>query len=380
MSEHQYYEFEAVDRRLTLAQQMELRALSSRAEISATRFTNTYNYGSFRGDPDALMARFFDLHLHLANWGTRRFMVRLPRRTVDEAAVTVALDACEEAQVRVVADDLLLTVERHSDDGYPDSDVEDGDWLPALAPLREAALDGDLRLVYLAWLLEVSAGEEDAATREPFPGLGPIDGAVRTFADLFDLDVDLITAAAERPFRPPGPPRNPAAEIAGLPAAEKDAWLARLYAGEDRLDAALRTRLRPARAPDDERPGNARRTVGDLLARAAVCAADRRAAEARAAEEARRRAQAEEDRKLRARLVALKSRGEGAWREVETQIDLRSASGYDRAAALLADLHILAKRDGIAAAYDERLAAIRQRHAAKRTFIQRLERGRAARS
>lgn len=379
MSEHQYYEFEAVDRRLTLAQQMELRALSSRAEISATRFTNTYNYGSFRGDPDALMARFFDLHLYLANWGTRRFTVRLPRRTVDEAAVTAALAVCEEAHVRVVADDLLLTVERHSDDGYSETDIDDGDWLPALAPLREAALDGDLRLVYLAWLLEVSAGEIDAATREPFPGLGPVDGAVRAFADLFDLDIDLVAAAAERPLRPPGPSRDPTAEIAGLPAAEKDAWLARLHAGEDRLDAALRARLRPARAPDEGKPGEERRTVGDLLARAAVCAADRRATEARAADEARRLAQAEDDRKLRARLVALKSRGEGAWREVETQIDLRNASGYDRAAALLADLHVLAERDGITAAFDERLAAIKLRHAAKRTFIQRLERGRAAR-
>ena len=40
MSEYQYYEFRALDGRLTAEQQRRLRALSSRAEISATRFTN----------------------------------------------------------------------------------------------------------------------------------------------------------------------------------------------------------------------------------------------------------------------------------------------------------------------------------------------------
>ena len=30
-----------------------------------------------------LMERWFDLHLYLANWGTRRLMMRLPKRLVD---------------------------------------------------------------------------------------------------------------------------------------------------------------------------------------------------------------------------------------------------------------------------------------------------------
>lgn len=40
MSEYQYYEFRALDRRLTAEQQQRLRSLSSRAEISATRLAN----------------------------------------------------------------------------------------------------------------------------------------------------------------------------------------------------------------------------------------------------------------------------------------------------------------------------------------------------
>ena len=44
MSEYQYYEFIAVDRPLTPKQMAELRAVSTRAEITPTRFQNEYNW------------------------------------------------------------------------------------------------------------------------------------------------------------------------------------------------------------------------------------------------------------------------------------------------------------------------------------------------
>ncbi|MFI6991817.1 hypothetical protein ACI2LC_09125 [Nonomuraea wenchangensis] len=43
MSEYQYYEFLAIDRPLTDKQQAEVRALSTRAHITATSFTNEYH-------------------------------------------------------------------------------------------------------------------------------------------------------------------------------------------------------------------------------------------------------------------------------------------------------------------------------------------------
>ena len=83
MSEYQYYEFLAVDRPLTEAQRAQLRALSTRAEITATRFTNEYQWGDFKGDPQKMMERYFDAHLYFANWGTRRLMLRVPRTALD---------------------------------------------------------------------------------------------------------------------------------------------------------------------------------------------------------------------------------------------------------------------------------------------------------
>ena len=51
MSEYQYYEFTAVDRPLSTRDRAELRALSTRADITATSFVNTYEWGTFKGDP-----------------------------------------------------------------------------------------------------------------------------------------------------------------------------------------------------------------------------------------------------------------------------------------------------------------------------------------
>jgi hypothetical protein len=45
VSEYQSYEFVALDRRLTAKEMAELRIISTRAEITPTRFWNEYNWG-----------------------------------------------------------------------------------------------------------------------------------------------------------------------------------------------------------------------------------------------------------------------------------------------------------------------------------------------
>ena len=79
MSTYQYYEFLAVDRALTSAEQGALRELSTRADITSSRFVNVYNYGSFKGAPDRLMERYFDVFVYMDSWGTRELQFRLPR-------------------------------------------------------------------------------------------------------------------------------------------------------------------------------------------------------------------------------------------------------------------------------------------------------------
>ena len=76
MSRYQYYYFEAVDRLLTDAQQKELRAISTRADIDSRSFVNEYQWGNLKADPLKLMRKYFDIHLYYANWGTRVIMFK----------------------------------------------------------------------------------------------------------------------------------------------------------------------------------------------------------------------------------------------------------------------------------------------------------------
>ena len=87
MGEYQSYELIAIDRPLTSKQMAELRAVSTRAEISPTRFWNEYQYGDLKADPAKLMVRHFDAHLYSANWGSRRLMLRVPLARVDVSAL-----------------------------------------------------------------------------------------------------------------------------------------------------------------------------------------------------------------------------------------------------------------------------------------------------
>jgi hypothetical protein len=54
MSEFQSYEFVSLDRPLSEKEMSELRGISTRAEISPTRFWNEYQWGDLKADPAAL--------------------------------------------------------------------------------------------------------------------------------------------------------------------------------------------------------------------------------------------------------------------------------------------------------------------------------------
>jgi len=61
-----------------------LRPLSDRAEITLTRFGNTYNYGDFRGSPKKMMEDYFDAHVYVSNFGVNELMLRFPRGVISE--------------------------------------------------------------------------------------------------------------------------------------------------------------------------------------------------------------------------------------------------------------------------------------------------------
>jgi hypothetical protein len=81
MSEYQRYEFVALDRPLSAREMAALRAISTRAEISATRFWNEYNWGDLNADPAKLLARF-SMHICTSRAGERTDSCSVCRRRV----------------------------------------------------------------------------------------------------------------------------------------------------------------------------------------------------------------------------------------------------------------------------------------------------------
>ena len=376
MSEYQYYEFQAIDRPLGEADREALQALSSRARVTATSFTNHYNYGDFRGDPDALMERWFDLHLYLANWGTRRLMIRVPRRFLDPTRLDVFLRKVEWAEVRESGEHVIVDVH------YCNEEPEYAGWeegegrLGALVPLRADLLAGDSRLFYLLWLSAAEAGDLDDDEQEPLPGIGPLNGALEAFADFFHIDPDLVRASAERPAQMDAERISTDVlheAIAAIPAGEKTALLQRLVDGDPHVDAEVRRMVRkvvmPATGEARERP----RTVAELRARAAGVRKERETAAAERRESERRRQAEIAEKARRVRLDALAQRGTGSvWREIETEIESRNAAGYERAIGLLRDLRSLAEENGSVKEFADHVRSLRDRHERKRRFIERL--------
>ena len=376
MSEYQYYEFQAIDRPLGEADRAELQALSSRARVTSTSFTNTYNYGDFRGNPRKLVERWFDLHLYLANWGTRRLMIRLPKRFLDPSRIEAFLHDVEWVEAWESGKNLVVDMHFHDEESAYAGWEEGEGWLGALAPLRADLLAGDLRLFYLLWLTAAEAGDLSDDENEPLPGIGPLTGALDVFADFFHVDPDLVRASAERPANADGGGISDDAvreAIAIIPEAEKTALLQRLVDGDPHVAAEVRSRVREAVAPAAGESRDRRRTVADLRARAAAIRKERETAAAERREAEQRRQAEREEKARRARLGALAARGAASvWREVETEIERRNAAGYERAVHLLHDLRALAEEGGSVEEFSERVRSLRNRHERKRRFIGRL--------
>jgi len=368
MSEYQYYEFQAIDLPLDQAAQEALRSISSRARITATSFTNHYEWGDLKGDPRKFMERWFDLHLYLANWSTRRLMLRVPKRLVNRTDIEPFLHDIDWVEVWTSGDNLIVDICRNEVEVYDDWQDGSGQ-LAALAPLRADVLSGDFRLFYLLWLASVQDEFIPEDELEPLPGIAPLTGALEGFAEFFGIDLDLVEAAAELGAGDAAMNKGALRKaIAAIPEREKADFLLRVVDGDGHVAAELRNRVRK------KNPASAvHRTAGMLRMRAKEIAEARERVEAERREAERRRQAAEAEKARRARLKILKRRGASSvWREIEQEIERRNPTGYDNAMTLLFDLQALAVEEGNQDDFQRRLGSIRARHEKKGKFIERL--------
>ena len=374
MSEYQYYEFQSLDRPLSAKQMNELRRYSSRAQITSSSFVNVYNFGDFRGDPDRLIDKYFDAFLYLANWGTRRLMLRVPKKLLSEETAR-AFKAGDCFSCRHRGDHVVLSFRSEDEE---DCEWAEGEgWLASLLPIRAALMHGDHRAMYLGWLLAVQAEEVDEDALEPVvpPGLSELDASLDQLAQFLRIDTDLVAVAAEHSAARPRTSLSRSditAWLSTLSTKKKDALLVGLVADDDpHLVVELQQQALDAVHGTTSRSDGQRRTAAELLERARVLSDARRAKEAE--ERARKKARREREaaKKRRKHLQSLRGKEPTLWSEVHELIGTRQPKRYDDAVSLLQDLHDLAELQGDIGSFRMEMSVLHDEHQRKTTLVER---------
>ncbi len=375
MSGYQYYEIQTADRRLSEKEMRELRSNSTRAVITPSRFTNEYSFGDFKENPDAWMEKYFNGFVYLANWGTHELQLSLPAKLLSRETAA-PYGGGDAASVRERDGKVILRYRSEEDTG--------GDWdegegiLSSLLQLRTELAKGDFRALYIGWLLNVQYRKLDEKEIEPRvpPNLADLSGPLSDLVEFLRLDGDLLAVASEASPRRPASTvsrEDIAAWVETLEPQEKDKLLVRLMMEEDQaIGAQLFARFTRGRAEKGPSLEAARRTVGQLLAAAEAFRDERERAEARQAAEAKERRQREAMPARLKYLDALVGKQAELWKQVEELVMTKLPRNYDRAVQHLIDLRDLACRREAEPGFTRRLALLREAHARKPSFIERL--------
>ncbi|WP_194895105.1 hypothetical protein [Catenulispora pinisilvae] len=387
MSEYQYYEFLALDQPLSDDAYEYVRDLSTRAEITRTRFVNEYQWGDFRGNPSALMDLCYDAHLYFANWGTRILMLRLPPSWL---ALDTAAEYCndETFSARRSGKNIVLEFQSQDESGE-DWGYEVPGSLGLFVGIRNELSAGDLRPLYLAWLagayyvLDENEGdqsdgdqEDDYEVEPPVPaGLAQLTAPQRALADFLRVDQDLLKAAAEASapiVDKPAADQNGAMDswIDGLTKKQKDETLRRLLSDDH---ARARKEILRSLQPCAPKPSTVRRRMSSLMAAAASQADIREAERQQELERQQGLRDLEAQRHRESQLALLSDRGERPWADVADLIAAKKPTSYDAAIRLLTDLAEISRRRGRSAQFAERLAELRSAHQRKPSLIERLD-------
>ncbi|WP_049621307.1 hypothetical protein [Frateuria defendens] len=375
MSEYQYYEFAAIDRPLTRTEMAELRAVSTRAVITPTRFTNHYEWGDLKANPDDWMRRYFDAFVYLANWCTCQLSLRLPKADFCKAELqpfasrsTLSVNSSSTHWI------LHWTLDESEDDDRFATDDGSG-WMRRLAPLRDELLRGDLRSLYLGWLAGANSLDDDALEPEVPPDLAELSSAQQALAEFLEIDPDLLEAA--RVGSTASPPLG--GDEAQRMAAWLDTWqapnmkdvLKRIALGQgqeaERQVKSHYAAWLKAQCPISS-PDSPRRCVAELreLARSAATVRREREARAREAREAEQRRQHE------TYLRSLMRRCDQYWKQADSEATRGVASGYERAAHLLSTLAEGYALVSSRKAFDRELRRFLVPHARRAALLRRL--------
>ncbi|MDJ0733530.1 MAG: hypothetical protein QNJ47_05480 [Nostocaceae cyanobacterium] len=367
MSEYQYYEFLTLDRPLTNSEKTYIQSFSSRVELTSSQAIFVYNYGDFRGDPKELLEKCFDAMLYMASWGSRQLIFRFPKFLVDADIFELY---CLEDRITVstTRDFIILDININDEELCHWIDSGEG-YLSGLVCLRDDLLRGDYRSLYLAWLKAAPIyfdEEEEDYTEPPVPpNLDDLSESLEVFADFFELEQDLIAAAATASEYQEEESESLEYLIPSLSESEKNDFLLRILKGDSHIGVQLIMRLRELSENhkiivNSDTP---RRTLSELLKLAEGETIKRQEREQEVARQAKVQ-----------KLEALAKREDQVWQQVFELITLKQSKAYDQAVAYLVELRDLAEYQGKLQEFQSRIKQMKKDYSKRPGLISRLQR------
>ena len=261
---------------------------------------------------------------------------------------------------------LTLCIEINDDADYFEW-LESENILGQLTPLREQLLQGDTRMLYLAWLKVVSMDDEEwlDEPEPPLPaGLKQLNASLQAFAEFFEIDPHLISSAAESSKKAESNSEvDLESAIAKLSREESEAHLLQIARSEPGAVLSLKKHLMELSGKKSPARSQSPRTVSDLFERADAIE-----------ESAKRKARAEAERKRILRMEELAGNEEVNWQYVEKFLQQKRGSTYDEATKLLVELRDMSVYKQREDKFRERFNTIRENYKKSLALMERFRR------
>ena len=375
MSEYQYYEFLAIDNQLTEREMAELRAISSRATITPVSFTNEYNWSNLSCNSEALLLRYFDVHIYVANWMTAILQVRLPIEALS-VETAEAMTVPYILTFSSTGSHWIITWALEDSENYDRFGMEDGSsWMGRLASVRDELLRGDIRSLYIGWLAAATDEMIDDDELEPaaMRGLGNLTAAQKALAEYLEVDQDLLSGAGIGSLAMQNDEiseKEMNLWIDALPQDEVKKVLTQLLTGKGRqAERNLKTRYAAwQRDLPDEKDKPPRRTLGELRQNA------EKAQQIRLEKQAHKRKKLE-IRRREERIRYLKILAKDfpmAWDSIREPIKRGSGKGYDEASRAMVDISEAHALQGTEEQFSHEMKKFMAPHLKRKALVQRL--------
>jgi hypothetical protein len=373
MSEHQYYEFAATDGPISDEGLRYARGCSSRANVSRVRWQNTYSFGDFHGSVDTLL-KYYDVHFYIANWGTVRLGLALPKGAIASETIQPYLRGGERYEdtltVKESGNRCVVWWERNEEGGWGWTESEG--LIDQLIGLREELMRGDYRALFLGWLADFDPDEwrdpaDGAVVMPPIPaGLDQLSPALAALIKHFPVNPDALAVAAGLSQAAKSDRIPIAAVLERLSVSEMRALLARVAEGSG---SGVMTELNRLTYPQVQIPAGQTMRCAEFAAKTIETREVRRKKETAAAAAKRQR----EAELRKQHLASIMRRADTLWSRLDPLMDQKIASAYDQAAAQLQELRDAYAQAGDIGSFQQKLAGFRRRYSNRPAMLRRID-------